>query len=76
MLLASLDLAPLLKDYTVTTSSPMRCIDLTILPNNIVTQDFHRISFSLKPVNISSNVMVDTRTLTYDIQDSDSKLCY
>ena len=70
---ASLDLVPLLKDYTVTPEMAVNCINVTIVPNGLVTQDVRSVSFSISKTNISSGIIVDQTPLKYIIHDSDSK---
>ena len=51
----------------------MLCLNLTIVPDHQVTKPSRKISFYLSMIK-SSGLTVDSRNLTYVIEDSDRKL--
>jgi len=73
IVVASVDLSPLSRTYTVTGKRPILCLNLSILPDHQVTEPFRKISFYLSVTQSSPGLSVDSRNLTYIINDSDSK---
>jgi len=57
----------------VTAEVPLKCLDITLIPNGLVTSDVRKISFKISYANTSAGVVVTRTSLEYDIYNSDSK---
>lgn len=68
-----MDLTPLSGRYILKPESPVRCLNLTVHSDGIITKSDSRITFTLVPLNISKGVTVERKNLTYIIRDSDSE---
>ena len=72
---ANVNFNPLRSLYTVTANHSVKCINLTITPDGILSMDIRMFSLSLNVQHPIPHLLVDKRSLNIAIKDSDSKYC-